>query len=81
MAKENPIPNLKNTKTVRRKMKDQKEIQVAFEIWNLTNKLNNLLWDRYEEEFLEIYLKEEDDKYLRTIQNSSLPEARNKMED
>jgi len=62
-------------------MKDQKEIQVAFEIWNLTNKLNNLLWDRYEEEFLEIYLKEEDDKYLRTIQNSSLPEARNKMED
>jgi len=62
-------------------MKDQKEIQIAFEIWNLTNKLNDLLWDRYEEEFLEIYLKEKDDKYLRTIQNSSLPEAQDKTED
>jgi len=62
-------------------MKDQKEIQTAFEIWNLTNKLNDLLWDRYEEEFLEIYLKEEDDKYLRTIRNSSLPEAQDKTED
>lgn len=62
-------------------MRDQKEIQIAFEIWNLTNKLNDLLWDRYEEEFLEIYLKEEDDKYLRTIQDSSLPEAQDKTED
>ncbi len=62
-------------------MKDQKEIQIAFEIWNLTNKLNDLLWERYEQEFLEIYLKEEDDKYLRTIQNSSLPKAQDKTED
>jgi len=62
-------------------MKDPKEIQIAFEIWNLTNKFNDLLWDRYEEEFFEIYLKEEDDKYLRTIQDSILPEARNKMEE
>ncbi len=62
-------------------MKDQKEIQIAFEIWNLTNKLNDLLWDRYEQEFLEIYLREEDDKYLRTIQNSSLPKAQDKTQD
>lgn len=62
-------------------MKDQKEIQIAFEIWNLTNKLNDLLWDRYEEEFLEIYLKEEDDKYLRTIQDSNLSGAQDKTED
>ncbi len=62
-------------------MKDQKEIQIAFEIWNLTNKLNDLLWDRYEEEFLEIYLKEEDDKYLRTIQDSNLPGSQDKKED
>jgi hypothetical protein len=66
---------------VRGKMKDPKEIQIAFEIWNLTNKLNDLLWDRYAEEFLEIYLKEEDDKYLHTIQNPSLPEAQDKTED
>ena len=44
-------------------MKDQKEIQIALEIWNLINKLSDLLWDRYDKEFLEIYLKEEDDKY------------------
>jgi hypothetical protein len=62
-------------------MKDQKEIQIAMEIWNLTNKLSDLLWDRYEEEFLEIYLKEEDDKYLRTLQDPSLPEAQDKTED
>jgi hypothetical protein len=62
-------------------MKNQKEIQIALEIWNLINKLSDLLWDRYEEEFLEIYLKEEDDKYLRTIQHSSLPGAQDKTED
>jgi hypothetical protein len=61
-------------------MKDQKEIQIAFEIWNVINKLNDLLWDRYGEEFLEIYPKEEDDKYLRTIQDSSLPGAQDKTE-
>ena len=54
-------------------MKDQKEIQIALEIWNLINKLSDLLWDRYEEGFLEIYLKEEEDKFLvpsdtRTLQ-------------
>jgi hypothetical protein len=61
-------------------MKDQKEIQIAFEMWNLTNKLSDLLWHRYEEEFLEIYLKEEDDKYLRTIQDSNPPGAQDKTE-
>ena len=62
-------------------MKDQKEIQIAFEVWNLTNRLNDLLWNRYEEDFLEIYLKEEDDKYLRTIQDSNLPGAQDKTKD
>ena len=66
---------------MRGKMKDQKEIQIAMEIWNLTNKLSDLLWDRYEEEFLEIYLKEEDDKYLSTIKCSTPPEAQDKQED
>ena len=62
-------------------MKDQKGIQIAFEIWNLTNKLSDLLWDRYEEEFLEIYLKEEDDKFLRTIKYSTPSGAQNKPAD
>ena len=59
-------------------MKDQKEVRIALEIWNLINKLGDLLWDRYEEEFLEIYLKEEDDKYLRTIQHSTHSGAQDK---
>ncbi len=62
-------------------MKDQKEIRIALEIWNLINKLSDLLWNRYEEEFLEIYLKEEDDKYLRTTQYSTLPGAQDKTQD
>ena len=68
-------------KPVREKMKDQKEVRIALKIWNLINKLGDLLWNRYEEEFLELYLKEEDDQYLRTIQNSNLPAAQDKTED
>jgi hypothetical protein len=62
-------------------MKDQKEAQIASETWNLINKLSDLLWDRYEEEFLEIHLKEEDDKFLRTIKHSTLPAVQDKTED
>jgi hypothetical protein len=56
-------------------MKDQKEIQIAWEIYNLVNKLSTLLWDRYEEGFLEIYLKEEDDKFLLTLEAPHLSTA------
>jgi hypothetical protein len=62
-------------------MKDQKEVQIALEIWNLINKLSDLLWDRYDKEFLEIYLKEEDDKFLRTIKHSTPSGAQDKPED
>jgi hypothetical protein len=59
-------------------MKDQKEIQIALEIWNLINKLSDLLWDRYEEGFLEIYLKEEEDKFLLTLEAPHLQRAEGK---
>ena len=62
-------------------MKDQKEIQIALEIWNLINKLGDLLWDRYDKEFLEIYRKEEDDKYLRTIKDPTPYGTQDKPED
>ena len=62
-------------------MKDQNEVQIALEIWNLTNKLGDLLWDRYDKEFLDIYLKEEADKFLRTLQDSTLPGPQDKTED
>jgi len=61
-------------------MKDQKEIQIAWEIWNLIEKLNNLLWDRYEDDFLEIYLREEEDKFPRTIGPPSLARTQDKTE-
>ena len=62
-------------------MKDQKEIQIAWDIYNLVNELSKLLWDRYEEGFLEIYLREEDDKFLCTIGHSGLTKAQDKMEE
>ena len=61
-------------------MKDQKEIQIAWEIWNLIEKLNDLLWDRYEDDFIKIYLREEEDKFLRTIELPSLTRIQDKTE-
>ena len=56
-------------------MKDRKEIQTAWEIWILINRLNDLLWNRYEEEFPDIDLQEEEDKFLRSIESQDLPDA------
>ena len=44
-------------------MRKKNEIKIAWEIWNLISRLNDLIWDFYEEEFIEIYLKEEERKY------------------
>ena len=35
-------------------MKDEKEIQTAWEILNLIERLDQLLWDRYEDDFPDI---------------------------
>ena len=43
-------------------MKTEKEIQTAWEIWTLINRLNDLLWDRYDHEFIKIDLQKEVDK-------------------
>jgi hypothetical protein len=43
-------------------MKTEKEIQTAWEIWILINRLNDLLWDRYDDEFIGIDLQEKVDK-------------------
>ena len=56
-------------------MKDRKEIQTAWEIWILINRLNDLLWNRYEEDFPDIDLQEEEDKFLRSIESQDLPDA------
>jgi hypothetical protein len=37
-------------------MKDEKEIQTAWEILNLIETLDQLLWNRYEDHFPEVYV-------------------------
>jgi hypothetical protein len=61
-------------------MKEEKENQIAWEIWNLIERPNNLLWDRHEDDFIDIYLKEEEDKSLATIGPPDLTRAQDKME-
>jgi hypothetical protein len=39
-------------------MRDEDEIKVAWEIWNLISRLNDLIWDFYEEDFIELLKKE-----------------------
>lgn len=39
-------------------MKDKNEIQLAYTVWNLIAKLNDLLWDHYEEDFIQLQKKE-----------------------
>jgi len=60
-------------------MKDEKEIQSAWELLNLTEKLNQLLWDRYDDDFIEILLQE--DPCLGPLGPLALEEARNKKQE
>jgi uncharacterized UPF0160 family protein len=49
-------------------MKDQNEIQVAWEIWKIIYRLNDLIWDRYEDEFIQLCQKEESDRYWESLE-------------
>ena len=44
-------------------MNNQEEIQTAWAIWHLMARLNELIWNRYENEFIEQHLKLEEEKY------------------
>lgn len=44
-------------------MNNQEEIQTAWTLWHLMARLNELIWNRYENEFIEQYLKLEEEKY------------------
>ena len=44
-------------------MKDQETIEAAWEISTLMNKLNDLIWDQYEDAFIDRYMKEQELKY------------------
>jgi hypothetical protein len=47
-------------------MNNEQEIQTAWTIWHLMARLNELIWNRYEKEFIERYLKLEKEKYWQT---------------
>jgi hypothetical protein len=41
-------------------MKTENEIRLAWEIWHLIARLNDVIWDFYEDEFIDLNLKESD---------------------
>jgi hypothetical protein len=59
-------------------MKEEKEVQTAWEMLNLLEKLNQLLSDRYEEDFLEFDPPE--DPCLGPLGPLVLTEAQDKKE-
>jgi hypothetical protein len=61
-------------------MKTQKEIQTAWEIWILINRLNDLLWERYEEDFPDIDLEQQEDPCLGPLAPLGLIETKDKTE-
>ncbi len=60
-------------------MKDEKEVQTAWKMLNLIEKLDQILWDRYEDDFIEMDLQE--DPCLGTLGPLALEEAQGKKED
>ena len=43
------------------------EAQIAWILWNLQERLNNLLWDRYEKEFLDWVMEGNERKEMDRI--------------
>ncbi len=41
-------------------MKTSTEVEIAWEIWHLISRLNDLIWDIYENVFINILEKKED---------------------
>ena len=54
-------------------MKDRAEIETAWQVCNLISRLNDLIWDYYEDGFIELYLKEEYQKYLKRQIEDDIP--------
>lgn len=48
------------------------EAQIAWILWNLHERLNNLLWDRYEKEFLDWAMDENEREEMDRIVNEEL---------
>jgi hypothetical protein len=53
-------------------MNNEEEIHTAWTIWNLMAKLNKLIWDRYETEFTNRYIKLQQSKSSETQAEKNL---------
>jgi len=47
-------------------MNYQEEIHTAWTIWHLMARLNQLIWNQYENEFIEQHLKLEEEKHSQS---------------
>jgi hypothetical protein len=54
------------------KPKNLTEAQIAWILWNLHERFNNLLWDRYEKEFLDWTMDENQRKEMDRIMEEEL---------
>jgi len=61
-------------------MKTEKEIQIAWQIWYLINQLNDLLLERYEEDFPDLDPYELQDPCLGPLGPLALLAAQNKKQ-
>ena len=48
-------------------MKDKNEIRLAWKIWHLISRLNDLIWDYYEDEFMKIHRQYTDVLYRGSL--------------
>jgi hypothetical protein len=62
-------------------MKTEEEIQTAWEILNLIEKLDQLLWDRYEDDFPDIDPYEQQDPCLGPLGPLAVLGAQDKTEE
>ncbi len=53
-------------------MNHENFIEAAWEISNLMNKLNDLIWDQCEDAFIDRYIKKQEQKYREAQQKPDL---------
>jgi len=54
-------------------MKNEEEIHTSWTIWHLMARLGDLLWDQYEKEFVERYIKIEEERYWESQSDKDFP--------
>jgi hypothetical protein len=48
-----------------KKMEKNKEVNIAFRIWEHITQLESILWDRYYDEFLDLAIEQADAKFSK----------------